>query len=40
MYWRYVVLRIVYIMMYVSGLANMRSIIWSVALAVNIGILL
>jgi uncharacterized MAPEG superfamily protein len=35
----YVVLRIVYIMMYVSGLANMRSIIWSVALAVNIGIL-
>jgi len=35
----YVVLRIVYIMMYVSGMANMRSIIWSAALAINIGIL-
>jgi len=35
----FVVLRIVYIMMYVSGMANMRSIVWSLALAANIGIL-
>lgn len=35
----FVVLRMVYIMMYVSGMANMRSIVWSLALAANIGIL-
>jgi uncharacterized MAPEG superfamily protein len=35
----FVVLRILYIMMYVSGLASVRSIVWSAALAVNIGIL-
>lgn len=35
----YVVLRMVYIMMYVSGMASARSVVWSAALAVNIGIL-
>jgi uncharacterized MAPEG superfamily protein len=35
----YIVLRLLYIMMYVAGLPNMRSIVWTLALAVNIGIL-
>ena len=35
----FVVLRMVYIMMYVSGMASMRSIVWLLALAANIGIL-
>lgn len=35
----FVVLRIIYIAMYVAGLPTMRSIIWVLALAVNIGIL-
>ncbi|MDE2419436.1 MAG: MAPEG family protein [Burkholderiales bacterium] len=35
----YVVLRMVYIMIYVSGMASARSVVWSAALAVNIGIL-
>jgi uncharacterized MAPEG superfamily protein len=35
----FVVLRMVYIMMYVSGMANLRSIVWTLALAVNIAIL-
>ena len=35
----FVVLRVVYIMMYLAGLANVRSIIWTVALVVNVGIL-
>lgn len=35
----FVVLRIVYIMMYVSGMASARSIVWSLALATNIAIL-
>jgi uncharacterized MAPEG superfamily protein len=35
----YIVLRLLYIMMYVAGMATVRSIIWSLALAVNIGIL-
>jgi uncharacterized MAPEG superfamily protein len=35
----YVVLRMLYIMMYVSGMANVRSILWVLGLAVNIGIL-
>jgi uncharacterized MAPEG superfamily protein len=35
----YVVLRIVYIMMYVAGLANIRSMVWIAALLVNIAIL-
>jgi uncharacterized MAPEG superfamily protein len=35
----YVVLRIVYVMMYVAGLANIRSMVWIAALLVNIAIL-
>ncbi|MFM2275442.1 MAG: hypothetical protein RL211_1314 [Pseudomonadota bacterium] len=35
----FVVLRLVYIMMYVSNSATIRSIIWALALVVNIGIL-
>ena len=36
----YVTLRIVYVAMYVADLATVRSAIWSLALLVNIGILL
>ena len=35
----YIVLRLLYIMMYVAGLPTMRSLIWTSALLVNIGIL-
>lgn len=35
----FIVLRIVYIMMYVADLAKARSAIWALALLVNIGIL-
>ncbi|MEY4882942.1 MAG: hypothetical protein RIS34_796 [Pseudomonadota bacterium] len=35
----FVVLRLIYIMMYVADSALARSIIWTLALAVNIGIL-
>jgi uncharacterized MAPEG superfamily protein len=35
----FVVLRIGYIMMYVADLAKARSVIWALALLVNIGIL-
>jgi uncharacterized MAPEG superfamily protein len=35
----FVVLRMVYIMMYVSGMATVRSAVWSLALAINIAIL-
>lgn len=35
----WVVLRLLYIMMYVAGMPSMRSLIWTAALAVNIGIL-
>jgi len=35
----FVVLRMVYIMMYLAGLANIRSIVWIAALAVNVAIL-
>lgn len=35
----FVVLRVLYIMMYVSGMSNVRSIVWTVAFVVNIGIL-
>lgn len=35
----YVVLRLMYIMVYVSGLSTVRSVVWGLALAVNIGIL-
>ena len=34
----YVVLRMVFIMLYVAGMANLRSLVWSLALAVNIAI--
>lgn len=36
----FVVLRIAYIIMYVADMAKSRSVIWSLALLVNIGILL
>ena len=36
----YVVLRMLYIMMYVSGMGTVRSILWALAFATNIGILL
>jgi len=35
----FVVLRILYVMMYVAGMANMRSIVWSLAFALNVAIL-
>lgn len=35
----FVVLRIVYIVLYVQGQATARSVVWSLALAVNIAIL-
>jgi uncharacterized MAPEG superfamily protein len=35
----FVFLRILYIMMYVAGLSTVRSIVWSIALLVNIAIL-
>jgi len=35
----FVVLRLVYIMMYVAGMANVRSLIWTLGLVVNIAIL-
>jgi uncharacterized MAPEG superfamily protein len=35
----FVVLRIVYVMMYLAGMSTMRSGIWTVALLVNIAIL-
>lgn len=35
----FVVLRLVYIMMYVAGMANVRSLVWTLGLIVNIAIL-
>lgn len=35
----YVVLRIIYIMMYIAGMANVRSLVWISAFALNVGIL-
>ncbi|MEZ0309769.1 MAG: MAPEG family protein [Ramlibacter sp.] len=35
----FITLRIIYIAMYVAGLATARSVFWSLALAVNVGIL-
>jgi uncharacterized MAPEG superfamily protein len=35
----FVVLRMMYIMMYVAGLPTVRSALWSLALLVNVGIL-
>ena len=34
----YVVLRMVFILLYVAGMANLRSLVWSLTLAVNIAI--
>lgn len=36
----YIVLRLLFIMMYVAGLPTARSILWTLAFVVNIGILL
>ncbi|MDR7306685.1 MAPEG family protein [Rhodoferax saidenbachensis] len=36
----FVVLRMLYIMMYVSGMGTARSVVWCAGFAVNIGILL
>jgi uncharacterized MAPEG superfamily protein len=36
----FIVLRLLYIMMYVAGMANLRSAVWFAAFAVNVGILL
>jgi uncharacterized MAPEG superfamily protein len=35
----YIVLRMMFIMMYVAGLSTVRSLLWTLAFAVNIGIL-
>ena len=35
----FVVLRVLYIMMYVANMANARSLVWAVALLVNIALL-
>jgi uncharacterized MAPEG superfamily protein len=35
----YVVLRMVYIMLYVANLASVRSLVWALALATNVAIL-
>jgi uncharacterized MAPEG superfamily protein len=35
----FVVLRVVYILLYVGGQASARSVVWTLALAVNVGIL-
>jgi uncharacterized MAPEG superfamily protein len=35
----FIVLRLMYIMMYVSGMATMRSVVWVAALLVNVAIL-
>ena len=35
----FVVLRILYVMMYVAGMANARSLAWTAAFAVNVAIL-
>lgn len=35
----YIVLRLIYIVMYVAGLPTVRSAVWTLALLVNVGIL-
>jgi uncharacterized MAPEG superfamily protein len=35
----YVVLRMVYIMLYVAGIANLRSLVWALAFGLNVAIL-
>jgi uncharacterized MAPEG superfamily protein len=34
----YVVLRMVYIMLYVAGIANLRSLVWALAFGLNVAI--
>lgn len=36
----YIVLRLIFVMMYVAGLSTVRTLVWSLAFAVNVGILL
>ena len=36
----FITLRTIYVVMYVAGLATVRSVVWTAAMAVNIGILL
>ncbi len=36
----YLVLRVMFIMLYVAGLSTPRSVVWALAFAVNVGILL
>lgn len=35
----YIVLRLVFVMMYVAGLPALRTLVWTLAFAVNVGIL-
>ncbi|OIN92394.1 MAG: glutathione metabolism protein [Comamonadaceae bacterium CG1_02_60_18] len=35
----YVVLRVVFVLLYLANLANLRSLVWGLALAVNVAIL-
>ena len=35
----YIALRLIYILLYVTGRANLRSLVWTLALAVNISLL-
>lgn len=35
----YIVLRLMFVMMYVAGLSSVRSMVWSLAFAVNVAIL-
>ena len=35
----YIVVRILYVMLYLADNAKLRSVVWSIALAINIGIL-
>jgi uncharacterized MAPEG superfamily protein len=35
----YIVLRLVFVMMYVAGLSTLRTVVWTLAFAVNVGIL-
>src|SRR5450830_1669450 len=35
----YVVLRVIFIMLYVAGIANLRSLVWALAFCLNVAIL-
>ena len=35
----YIVLRLVFVMMYVAGLSTLRTVVWTLAFGVNVGIL-